>query len=477
MAQADGVVANGTGSAVRADINGQLAALFTNHSGSTAPATTFAFQTWADTNTNTLKLRNSANDGWIQLARLDGQFDAKTFHGNVTLNAQSDLRLADSDSSNWVAFQAPATVASNITWTLPASDGSSGQALTTNGSGTLSWTSPAASTDIISEGNTSAEVVDTGSDGHFKVVTEGTEALRVNASQQVGIGTTTPTYKCDIDVTGSALRLNSTTSQALLVISSDDAANAKIEFGDESDNDRGAITYDNPNNALIFQANAAERFRCDSSGRLLVGTTSNFVRGDLQVVAGGGGEITIARNDDSVVAGNDIGHLYFATNDSGTGVTCAQIECYAEYDHTASSASTNLRFNTTAQGATTTTEQMRLTSTGNLQFNSGYGSAATAYGVRAWVHFQGTSTVTIAGSGNVSSITDRGTGQYTVGFTTALVNNNYAVCGTATSTGNTDNSYTYNVIYYDYGTTGVKVATYDNGQRLDYTVISMAVVR
>ena len=47
------------------------------------------------------------------------------------------------------------------------------------------------SSDAISEGNTSAEVVDTGSDGHFKVITEGTEALRVDSSQRVGIGTTT----------------------------------------------------------------------------------------------------------------------------------------------------------------------------------------------------------------------------------------------------------------------------------------------
>jgi hypothetical protein len=60
---------------------------------------------------------------------------------NVQLNAQTDLRFADSDSSNWVAFQAPATVAANVTWTLPAADGTSGQVLTTNASGTLSWTS------------------------------------------------------------------------------------------------------------------------------------------------------------------------------------------------------------------------------------------------------------------------------------------------------------------------------------------------
>lgn len=62
---------------------------------------------------------------------------------NAQLQAQADLRFADADSSNWIAFQAPATVASNVTWTLPATDGSAAQVLTTNGSGTLSWTTAA----------------------------------------------------------------------------------------------------------------------------------------------------------------------------------------------------------------------------------------------------------------------------------------------------------------------------------------------
>ena len=42
----------------------------------------------------------------------------------ITLNAQGDVRFADADSSNYVAFQAPATVASNVTWTLPDADAS-----------------------------------------------------------------------------------------------------------------------------------------------------------------------------------------------------------------------------------------------------------------------------------------------------------------------------------------------------------------
>ena len=58
----------------------------------------------------------------------------------ITLQAQSDLRFADADSSNYVGFQAPSTVSSNIVWTLPATDAAvSGYALVSDASGTLSW--------------------------------------------------------------------------------------------------------------------------------------------------------------------------------------------------------------------------------------------------------------------------------------------------------------------------------------------------
>lgn len=67
----------------------------------------------------------------------------------------------------------------------------------------------------------------------------------------------------------------------------------------------------------------------------------------------------------------------------------------------------------------------------NLQFNSGYGSVATSYGCRAWVNFNGTGTVAIRASGNVTSLTDNGTGDYTVNFTTAMPDANYAVVASA----------------------------------------------
>ena len=53
--------------------------------------------------------------------------------------------------------------------------------------------------------------------------------------------------------------------------------------------------------------------------------------------------------------------------------------------------------------------------------------AGINYSCRAWVNFNGTGTVAIRGSGNVTSITDNGTGEYTVNFTTAMSDANYSV--------------------------------------------------
>ncbi len=72
MSQTDGIIANASGAAVRQDLNNALQALLSNSSGATAPATTYAFQFWADTTAGQLKQRNSANDAWIVVAELDG---------------------------------------------------------------------------------------------------------------------------------------------------------------------------------------------------------------------------------------------------------------------------------------------------------------------------------------------------------------------------------------------------------------------
>ena len=87
MAQADQTVQNATFPTVRADINNNLAALFTDSSGATAPTVTVAFQDWIDTSgANPLwKKRNAANNAWITVATITGS--AIAFEG--TLPSQS----------------------------------------------------------------------------------------------------------------------------------------------------------------------------------------------------------------------------------------------------------------------------------------------------------------------------------------------------------------------------------------------------
>ena len=74
-------------------------------------------------------------------------------------------------------------------------------------------------------------------------------------------------------------------------------------------------------------------------------------------------------------------------------------------------------------------------SSGNFKFNSGFGSVATAYACRAWVNFNGTGTVAIRASGNVTSITDQGVGDYTINLTTTLPDINYSVAGFVNESG------------------------------------------
>jgi hypothetical protein len=72
----------------------------------------------------------------------------------------------------------------------------------------------------------------------------------------------------------------------------------------------------------------------------------------------------------------------------------------------------------------------------NFKFNSGYGSVATAFGCRAWITFTVSGgTPSIAGSGNISSITDNGAGDFTFNFSANMPNTNYCVVGVGTGGG------------------------------------------
>ena len=113
---------------------------------------------------------------------------------------------------------------------------------------------------------------------------------------------------------------------------------------------------------------------------------------------------------------------------------------------------------------------------GDLSFNSGYGSAAVAYGCRAWVNFNGGGTINIVGSGNVSSITDFGVGAYRANFTIAMPDANYIA---VPASGRDQASDTGNVVAYVNTTGSVDISTFSEGTstRQDVSVVGVAVFR
>jgi hypothetical protein len=117
MATHDYNIANQGFPAFRSDLNDALAAIVSNNSSATAPSTTFAHMIWVDTaaDPSVVKIRNSDNDAWIDWFSID-----QTNDRIKVINAR-ELKVG------------------SVTYTLPTSDGTSGQALKTDGSGVLTF--------------------------------------------------------------------------------------------------------------------------------------------------------------------------------------------------------------------------------------------------------------------------------------------------------------------------------------------------
>jgi len=166
---------------------------------------------------------------------------------------------------------------------------------------------------------------------------------------------------------------------------------------------------------VAIATGGSERLRADSSGNVGIGTGSPQAKlNSVSTGAALGGTAQFAVGSSS----NDYENTYFRIDNSGNSNFCIDQKLSGVF------------YNRVLIERTT----------GNFKFDSGYGSVATAYGCRAWVNFNGTGVVAIRASGNVTSITDNGVGDYTVNFTTAMPDANYCAAlsggeGTAGSGG------------------------------------------
>jgi len=209
----------------------------------------------------------------------------------------------------------------------------------------------------------------------------------------VGIGTSSPNALLEVSGTGATNNFYLTsTSNCVARLTASNTSSCFIQMGDPDDTDVGRIIYDNSVNALSFVVNASERARIDSSGRLLVGTSSARtqagITGQIQLegtTASTSSIQLIGNSNDSlasfitlgktrgtavgattIVSVNDrLGELRFAGADgNGTQVPGAYITAYVDGTPGASDMPGRLVFSTTADGAASPTERMRIKSTG-----------------------------------------------------------------------------------------------------------------
>jgi hypothetical protein len=216
MAQHDYNIANQGFPAFRTDLNNALSAIQTTNSGTSRPTGAVAGQLWLDTTsatTPTLKYYDGADD--ISLATIDHSANTvnwldstvsitglsttatgtvltlsdsvNTTTVNLIIDNQKEIRFRETtaNGTNYVALKAPASLSADLTFTLPATDGTNGQVLTTNGSGVLSFATPASGIAWQSSVKTSGFTAVAG-EGYFCNTTSSAFTVTLPASPTAG---------------------------------------------------------------------------------------------------------------------------------------------------------------------------------------------------------------------------------------------------------------------------------------------------
>jgi len=226
------------------------------------------------------------------------------------------IKLNAATGGGSVSLSAPNSTTSNLNveLTLPVDDGAANTFLRSDGSGTLSWA--AASSDSITEGNTTVECVDTGSDGHITFDTEGSEAARFDSSQRLLVGT-------------SSARTNFPLGTSTI---QHETAVASLNNGLSLVNNGGSAAY-NPT--------------------LTIGVTRGTSVGQNTALPG---------------ANYGFGRIDFVGADGTNLITGARIEAFTDGTPGTNDMPGKLEFKTTPDGASSPTTKFRIGETGRTDF-------------------------------------------------------------------------------------------------------------
>ena len=254
-----------------------------------------------------------------------------------------------------------------------------------------------------------------------------TERVRIDSSGRVGIGATSPGRR--VVVTGD--------TNTVVAIEGATNGTSSLFLGDSDDEDVCSLTYNNSTNALSVNVNASERIRVDSSGRLLINHSSSIdtagVQSQLQVTGDNAAKASIGiRRDQNVASGpllvfgksrsgglggnvavqsgDTIGAILFNGAD-GTDVATSAARIKTEVDGTPGSNDMpgRLVFETTADGANSLTERMRIINSGAMLVST---TSATINSSNFGTRIGGASTT----AGYIASSRNVGTGGEVANF-------------------------------------------------------------
>ena len=190
---------------------------------------------------------------------------------------------------------------------------------------------------------------------------DASERMRIDSSGNLGIGESSPDTTLHLDSGGATTTVKISSNTECSIDFEDKGGSAKrYKIGTNITSNDGQLEFKD------MTANV-ERMRIDSSGRLLVGGTSEVTSGTIvQIQHTGSPVLSFARNDSSISAGNGLGQLDFYGNDGGTYQECAKIIVQADGTHANNDKPSRMAFYTTADNASSSTERMRIDSSGRL---------------------------------------------------------------------------------------------------------------
>jgi hypothetical protein len=274
----------------------------------------------------------------------------------VDIIAQGDLRLQDTTGGEFVALQAPGTLATSYTLTLPVDDGTSGQALITDGSGVLSW-STAASGDVYGPASATDNAVARYDGTTGKIIQNSAVTIADDGATVIAANSTTNGLRITQIGTGNALLVEDSANPDATPFVVNSGGQVFVGATQAYATTVGGINY-NP----IMQMHAANA-NTPSVGYEVANWATTTGAGSFSFAKSRGGVI----GTHAVVNSGDIvGETYYFGSDGTNFIEAARITAAVDGTPGTNDMPGRLLFLTTADGASSPTERMRIDNAGRI---------------------------------------------------------------------------------------------------------------